>query len=148
MAKHPAELNKLYDELADLDVGDPEVLKTLPQLNGVINEALRLYPSLPTGGFRKTTKNGMTIRGNFIPPNTTILAPRYSINRRKLGFLLRQFVPQAPVWKASNDFETPGEDCYVRPLDFVPERWSTRPDMIINKSGFTPFGTGTWLLVF
>lgn len=89
LGKHPAVIDKLYLEVANIDVNDEKQLRTLPYLNGVICEALRLYPSLPSGGFRKTSKHGITVGGRYIPPYTTIIAPRYSINRRKrFSFLI------------------------------------------------------------
>lgn len=100
LAKHPAQIDKIYHEVANIDVADTELLRTLPHLNGVISESLRLYPSLPSGGFRKTTKHGVTIGGNYIPPYTTILAPRYSINRRKSVLLINHFT--FPNYAVSN----------------------------------------------
>lgn len=35
-----------------------------------------------------------------------------------------------------------GEDCFVRPLEFIPERWTTAPEMVKNSSATKPFGTG------
>ncbi|KAF9876190.1 cytochrome p450 [Colletotrichum karsti] len=116
MAKHPEHVDKIYEELKDVDVTDLKTLTSLPHLNAVINEGLRLYPALLTGGARKTTENGANIGGTFIPPNTTIIAPRHVISRR--------------------------EDCFERPNEFIPERWSTRPEMVRNASAFAPFGTG------
>ena len=37
-----------------------------------------------------------------------------------------------------------GEDCFVRGTKFVPERWSTKPEMILNKAAFSPFGQGRY----
>jgi hypothetical protein len=36
-----------------------------------------------------------------------------------------------------------GSDCFEEPEQFVPERWTTRPDMVRNSKAFSPFGTGT-----
>jgi tryprostatin B 6-hydroxylase len=83
LAKHPEHAEMVYEELIDVDVMDLKTLTGLRHLNAVINEGLRLYPALPTGGARKTTENGAMIAGTFIPPNTTIIAPRYSISRSK-----------------------------------------------------------------
>ncbi|ROV92800.1 hypothetical protein VMCG_09091 [Cytospora schulzeri] len=116
LAKHPVHAEKILEEVADVDVRDFRTLSGLPHLNGVIKETLRLYPSLLSGGSRKTQENGITIGGRLIPPFTTIVCPRYSINRRA--------------------------DCFEKPLDFIPERWTTSPNMIKNKNGYTPFGTG------
>lgn len=35
-----------------------------------------------------------------------------------------------------------GPDCFVRPNEFIPERWTTNPELILDKSGFTPWGVG------
>ncbi|KAI1662063.1 cytochrome P450 [Daldinia decipiens] len=107
---------KLYYELMDIDVSDTKVLANLPFLNACIDETLRLYPALMTGGTRMTTQKGMTIAGRFIPPYTNIVAPQYLISRR--------------------------QDCFVDPLKFVPERWTTSPEMLLNPSATKPFGTG------
>lgn len=73
----------IYQEVVDIDTTDLKTLNRLPHLNAVITEALRLYPALLTGGNRKTTANGLTVGGTFIPPNTTIVTPRYTIARSK-----------------------------------------------------------------
>ncbi|KAL9596316.1 MAG: hypothetical protein Q9219_005870 [cf. Caloplaca sp. 3 TL-2023] len=84
LAKHPTQLMKLQDELDALDsVEDVKALKKLSHLNGIVNETLRLHPGVPTGGLRQTPASGITISGRFIPGDTVICAPRYSIGRRK-----------------------------------------------------------------
>ena len=35
-----------------------------------------------------------------------------------------------------------GEDCFEKAESFIPERWCNAPDMLRNKEGFMPFGTG------
>lgn len=87
LAKKPEQIEKTYGELVNVDITDSKVLSTLPHLNAVIQEALRLYTVLPTAGPRKTGKNGVTIGGVYIPPYTTIINPRYSIHRSKLTAL-------------------------------------------------------------
>jgi cytochrome P450 len=37
----------------------------------------------------------------------------------------------------------PGEDCYAEPLKFIPERWTTRPELVKNPSAFIPFQNGS-----
>ncbi|WQF83912.1 Putative cytochrome P450 [Colletotrichum destructivum] len=116
LAKHPEHADMIYEELKDVDSTNIKTLTGLPHLNAVINEGLRLYPALLTGGARKTTENGATIGGTFIPPHTTIIAPRHVISRR--------------------------EDCFERANEFIPERWTTRPEMVRNAAASAPFGTG------
>ncbi|KAL4799122.1 cytochrome P450 [Aspergillus venezuelensis] len=131
LARHPAHAEKIHDELtrAVANEGDEDkdeyddknagqtLSRQCPHLVGAIFEALRLYPGLPTGGNRKTALNeGITVAGTWIPPETTLVAPRLSIMRRK--------------------------DCFDHPDTFIPERWTTQREMVRNKAAFTPFGTG------
>ena len=83
MAKHPEHAEILYNELANADITDFSVLSTLPHLNAIIKEVMRLYPSLLSGGSRKTLDQPVTIGGRVIPPYTTIVSPRFTINRSK-----------------------------------------------------------------
>lgn len=82
LARKPEYVDGIYRELGHVDVSDSKILARLPYLNAAIKEALRLYPVLPTGGPRKTGRNGATIAGVFIPPNTTVVGPRFNIQRR------------------------------------------------------------------
>ena len=33
---------------------------------------------------------------------------------------------------------------FVQPKDFIPERWTTRPELVLRKDAFVPFGYGTY----
>ena len=84
LVKHPEHLRKVQMELdAAGDVEDFAVLQKLPHLNGLVNETLRLHPALPTGGLRETPPGGAMICGRFIPGETVVCAPRYTLGRRK-----------------------------------------------------------------
>lgn len=79
----PQHAKIIREELQILEtIYDPQALKTLDHLNGAINEILRLHPSVPTGGYRESPPEGLEIAGRFIPGNTTIVAPRYTMGRR------------------------------------------------------------------
>lgn len=67
---------------------DVSLLKRIPFLDAVIDETLRLHPAVPTGGIRMTGASGATIACHYIPPETTIVAPRYTIGRRKLSVIV------------------------------------------------------------
>ncbi|KAM0521116.1 hypothetical protein ACHAPE_002589 [Trichoderma viride] len=116
LGKHPEHTDQIYEELRDVDALDLKTLVNLPHLNAVIKESLRLHPALLTGGNRKTSATGLTIGGRFIPPHTTIVAPRYTIGRL--------------------------EDCFEQASEFIPERWTTRPELVLNPAAYAPFGTG------
>lgn len=83
LARKPEYIEAIHQELADADITENKALAKLPLLNAAIQEALRLYPVLPTGGSRKTGKNGLMIAGVFIPPNTTVIGPRFTIQRSR-----------------------------------------------------------------
>ncbi|KAL2827895.1 cytochrome P450 [Aspergillus pseudoustus] len=120
LAKNPDQADKIRDEVTQqgVDMQDGNsLLRSCPHLEAAIFESLRLYPSIPSAGNRKTAPTeGTTIGGTYIPPETTIVAPRFVISRR--------------------------EDCFGNANQFIPERWTTRPEMVRNKAAFAPFGTG------
>ncbi|KAL1864535.1 hypothetical protein Plec18167_009715 [Paecilomyces lecythidis] len=88
LARDSSQLRKLREEQADTDLQDFRQLQCLPHLNGIINEVLRLYPPVPTGGFRETPSEGAEIGGRWIPGKTLICAPRWTIGRRKETLLI------------------------------------------------------------
>ena len=84
LAKNPNIQQRLRAEIQSLDWrSDLAKLKDLPYLDAVIKETLRLHPVVPTGGIRMTGAHGIKIGGHYIPPETNIVAPRYTISRRK-----------------------------------------------------------------
>ena len=90
--KNPAENPDIQSRLrADLLAhgwhSDVSLLKCIPFLDAVIDETIRLHPVVPTGGIRMTGASGATIAGHYIPQETTIVAPRYTIGRRKLSVI-------------------------------------------------------------
>ncbi|KAL8651746.1 MAG: hypothetical protein Q9210_003077 [Variospora velana] len=118
LALHPHQQQKLYEEISAVHVDDLLTFRALPYLNGVINESLRIHPPVPTGGYRQSPPGGMKIGGRYIPGNTTIVAPRYTLGRL--------------------------EECFERAGEFVPERWYSKRDMITNERAFAPFAQGRY----
>ncbi|CEO60507.1 hypothetical protein PMG11_05132 [Penicillium brasilianum] len=117
LAKKPRHAEVILEEMKAIDITDSRALaSSCPHLEAAILEALRLYPALPTGGTRKTLEKGIIVAGTFIPPETTVVAPRFCISRR--------------------------EDCFEQAEKFIPERWYKKPEMVRNKVGFVPFGLG------
>jgi cytochrome P450 len=87
LAKDTAQQDKLRQELGPLREADGNFsftsLQGADHLNGVINEVLRLHPAVPSGVLRLTPPEGINIGSTFIPGNTTIVAPSYTIGRRE-----------------------------------------------------------------
>ncbi|KAI0593477.1 cytochrome P450 [Biscogniauxia sp. FL1348] len=118
LSMHPEHIDKIRQELADICITDIKALATLPHLNAVIQEAMRLHPNLLTGGSRKTTENGVKIGNVYIPPHITVITPHYTIARR--------------------------EDCFDQGTRFIPERWTTSPQMVRNSMAHIPFSIGQY----
>ncbi|KAJ5726731.1 Cytochrome P450 [Penicillium malachiteum] len=118
--QHIGILRAEIDGLTRTELGDylPVDLKDLDHLNGVINEAMRLFPPVPSAIPRETPPEGLTIDGTFIPGNTTVYCPQYVLGRNP--------------------------DCYINPNEFIPERWYSRPDLMPDASAYAPFSIGTY----
>ncbi|KAI0588159.1 CypX Cytochrome P450 [Pyrenophora tritici-repentis] len=122
LCRYPEIQVKLYSELSDLPslggIIDDQYLVNKSYLTGIINETLRLYPPVPSGLQRLTPPQGAMIAGRYIPGNMNVTTPTYSLQRDPRAF--------------------------VYPNDFIPERWSTQPKLILRKDAFIPFGYGAY----
>jgi cytochrome P450 len=85
IACNPEKLKLLQTEiderLPSVDNVSHSRLIGAPVLEGCINEALRLYPPVPVGLQRLTPPGGATIAGKWIPGDTLVSVPTYSIHR-------------------------------------------------------------------
>ncbi|PYI26854.1 benzoate 4-monooxygenase [Aspergillus indologenus CBS 114.80] len=91
-------------------------LATAPFLQGCIKETLRLYPPTVSGQQRLTPPAGTKIAGRWIPGDTIVTTPIYAIQRDPRNF--------------------------IDPDRFVPERWSSKPEMVLRRDAFFPFSMG------
>ncbi len=87
LAKDPEHLKSLRAELKPLISLDSNFsvmnVQDAGHLTGVINEALRLHPPVPSGTLRVTPKEGIDIGNEYIPGNTTVVCPNFSVGRRE-----------------------------------------------------------------
>lgn len=84
LAKQPELVPKLRDEVQSLLSAGKDLsnmnLQSLPLLNGIINETLRLHP--PAGVLqRKTPPEGIMIGETFVPGNMTVFSPFFAAAR-------------------------------------------------------------------
>jgi cytochrome P450 len=93
--------------------------RSLPLLDAVIHESMRMWPSVFFGSQRITPHQGLEINGHFIPGKMIVHIPLFPLFRDKRNF--------------------------VDPDRFVPERWTTRSEMVLNKHAFMPFSTGPYM---
>ncbi|KAH0838343.1 high nitrogen upregulated cytochrome P450 monooxygenase 2 [Lanmaoa asiatica] len=102
---------------------DTEILHSLPVLNAVINEVLRLQPPVPTALQRAPARGtrGKLIGTHYIKEGTHIQVPPYVLHRDP-----RHFFPH--------------------PNEFWPDRWSLdnldSQEIVLDRSAFIPFSTG------
>jgi cytochrome P450 len=82
MALYPEWYQKLRDEVDEAMKAPGYVCKRpLPMIDSFINESLRLYPPVFFGAQRETPPQGMTIGDTFIPGNTLVSIPPFTVQR-------------------------------------------------------------------
>ena len=147
LAKFPAMVEKLREELATLIPPDASFsardIQNANYLNGLINEALRLHPSVPGGVYRQSPPQGITIDNVYVPGNVQLVVPHYTIGRCKL----QPHFSHLDKTAMSNPFAA-AEECWVRPNECIPERWYSQPELILNKNAYCPFSLGKTSLLF
>ncbi|KAM0335212.1 hypothetical protein ACHAQA_000254 [Verticillium albo-atrum] len=125
LALHPEVTAKLQADLdayhSEHDQADHLSLSKLKYLQACIDESLRLYPPVPSGVQRMSPPQGQQIGNVFIPGNTVVQIPSYTLNRDARVF--------------------------VRPDEFVPERWTSKPELTKDASVFAPFSVGRYSCV-
>ncbi|TVQ51176.1 MAG: cytochrome P450 [Phycisphaerales bacterium] len=125
LARHPGAQERLYAEVRDVEEFTPEALAQAKYLNQVLDETLRLTPSLYFHPRRATvdtwlaTSNGERL---FIPKGTHILLD---------------------IWHANRHEDHWGVETTGSPADeFAPERWSENVAELRAKHDLLHFGFG------
>lgn len=122
-ARNPSIAETLRKELASHNLRSPtglqpDMLRGLSYLNAVIDESLRIRPPVLGSVYRETSSDGLQVDDISIPGGVTVLTPMYAI----------QTSPKA----------------YVDPLEYMPERWTTRPELVLDKAAWFPFLLGPY----
>lgn len=85
LARNPSIASKARDELQALynengSFNHREAMR-IEYVNGIINETLRLHPPVPSGLQRLTPPEGLKVGETFIPGDTTVWCPQYTLGR-------------------------------------------------------------------
>jgi cytochrome P450 len=95
LALNPSIVSKARDEIKTLlskdGSFDHREATHAEYINGIINEAMRLHPAVPSAIPRITPPEGLTVGETFIPGNTTVWCPQYTLGRCKFLFQLSTF---------------------------------------------------------
>ena len=83
LCKFPVHVVKIGEELENMDVNDVQKLASLPHLNAVIKETMRLAPPAMTNSPRITGLQGLWVGEQWIPGGVKVLASKYVTHRRK-----------------------------------------------------------------
>jgi len=117
LARHPEAEARLLEELNTV-LGDrpatPEDLPNLPYADGVIKEAMRLYP--PAWGIARESLEDVEIGGYDAPKGTQF-------------FMIQWLVHRDPRW-------------FDEPTAFHPERWLDGLEKRLPRCAYFPFGDG------
>ncbi|KAI0553289.1 cytochrome P450 [Xylaria curta] len=116
LIRSPEHLVLIRKELSSINSRDYKALQYLEHLNACIYETLRLYPAVPSAGLRLPPNEGITVNGVFIPKGTTLVTPQYSLHR--------------------------DEKCFLEPEKWIPERFTSKPELILEKNAFVPWSIG------
>ncbi|KAL3457963.1 cytochrome P450 [Aspergillus heterothallicus] len=119
IAREPVLLERLRDEIRTL-TGDGQInhqkIQSAQLLNACIYETLRLHPAVPAGVPRKTPPEGVFVGETYVPGDTVMMVNIYAMGR--------------------------DEDNFVAADTFMPERFTTRPELVKHKDAWIPFSTG------
>ncbi|KAL3462033.1 cytochrome P450 monooxygenase [Aspergillus heterothallicus] len=121
LAADPILCKKLQNELDNLSEQSHDKLASASLLNAVINETLRLHPAVPSGTQRQTPPEGISIGSTHIPGDVMVCVPIHTVFRDERNF--------------------------ARPDEFLPERWTTNPELVKDPSVFIPFNGGPYACV-
>ena len=140
LAAQPEYQTRLREEIAPVFTTDAHgrtivnwpLLSSATFLAALINETLRLHPPVPSGMPRVVPIQGLSIPPDDASDSTTS-------NNAKYMQIPGNAVVSVPTYRIQRDSRY-----WVDPHSFVPERWTTKPEMIIDRRAWCPFSLGAY----
>ncbi|RDB16849.1 hypothetical protein Hypma_002466 [Hypsizygus marmoreus] len=124
---------RLQEEVDKVVLDDVTTQAQLPYLNAVINESMRLFPTVPSGSTRAPLigSGGHTIGQHFLPEGTTALIHTYTLQRDERNFspLPDKFIPERWLSEKEQVLLEPG-------------LFKDRKHVVCNTTAFIPFSYG------
>lgn len=124
LASNPQKQSKLYKQLAstlegkDQPVAHYAELQKVPYLRACLDESFRCKPPVGFGLPRRTVRQGSTIAGQYIPADTVVSSPLYSVHKNERLFnKASTFVPER--WLPDDDEYQTDEQERQNLKDFV-----------------------------
>ncbi|PMB65937.1 Tryprostatin B 6-hydroxylase [Beauveria bassiana] len=137
---NPDAQRKLQQEIdanvAGVDECDPARLARLGYLQACIDETLRLWPPVASGMQRITPPEGLQVGDVLLPGNMIVQVPAIYVYIAQLGA-----ATLLCMRRANADFGL-DKEAFPRPNEFIPERWTTKPELVVDRSVFFPFSVG------
>ena len=125
LSHNPEWQARVYDEVKDMDVYDPDDFTKAPNLNRVLEETLRLTPAL-----------------YFFPRRATVDTWVETSDQRKMMIPKGTHI-RLDVWHSNRCEEFWGEDVTGYPADvFAPERWDIIEERGLSAKDMLHFGFG------
>ena len=123
LAKLTSEIRSTFSCVEDIRLGPR--LESCQYLHAVINESLRISPSLPGILPREVLPGGITVCGHYFPPGVELSVPIYALHHNT--------------------------DVFLAPHKHIPERWIPTEvgDEAVKQchGAFTPFSYGSRMCI-
>ncbi|KXX76972.1 Tryprostatin B 6-hydroxylase [Madurella mycetomatis] len=150
LAKNLDAQEKLYDAVAEVrgkslpgELTNAD-LSGIEYLDAIINETLRLENPVANNAARMTPSEGIVVDGVYIPGGVCLRVPGYAMQRSKSPLTPFRSPSPKPHAQANYYSLVLGSKAFVRPDEFIPERWTTRADLVIDRTAFFPFLAGPY----
>ncbi|KAK5144603.1 hypothetical protein LTR04_001512 [Oleoguttula sp. CCFEE 6159] len=121
LLKYPECMQRLVEEIRGSFASNEDItidgVNKATYMTAVLQEALRVYPPVPTGFPRKVPAGGDNISGHWVPENTTVYMSQYPANHSSRNFVdPHVFIPDR--WLGTDPRFDADKRVVVQPFSF------------------------------